>query len=73
MFILEVLLQYVKDYDKILKIYWVLKKKIKYFYISATSFFNSDILGDKMVLKQVNLFPAELYCYCFGCFIRYIS
>lgn len=61
-------LQYVKDYDKILKI--LLKKKIKYFYISATSFFYSNILGDKMVLKQVNLLPSVLYCYSFN--FRYI-
>lgn len=61
-------LQYVKNYNKILKI--LLKKKIKYIYISAASFFNSDILGDKIVLKQLNLLPSVLYCYSFN--YRYI-
>ena len=61
-------LQYIKNYDKILKI--LFKKKIKYFYISATSFFYSDILGVKIVLKQVNLLPNVLYCYSFN--FRYI-
>ena len=57
-------LQYVKDYDKILKI--LFKKKIKYLYISSTSYFRSENLNDKIILKQVNLLPAELYCYCFN-------
>lgn len=57
-------LQYLRGYEKILKI--LLKKKIKYFNISATSYFNSTNLKDKIILKQVNLLPKELYCYCFN-------
>ena len=57
-------LQYIKNYDKILKI--ILKKKIKYLYISATSYFKSKDFNDKIILKQVNLLPTELYCYCFN-------
>ena len=57
-------LQYVKDYDKILKI--LFKKKIKYLYISATSYFKSENSNDKIILKQVNLLPSQLYCYCFN-------
>ena len=57
-------LQYIKNYDKILKI--ILKKKIKYLYVSATSYFKSKDFNDKIILKQVNLLPTELYCYCFN-------
>lgn len=57
-------LQYIKNYKKILKI--LFKIKVKYFYISATSFFYADNLTDKVILKQVNLLPVKLYCYSFN-------
>lgn len=57
-------LQYIKDYDKILK--FLFKKKIKYICISATSYFKSNYNADKIILKQVNLLPIRLYCYSFN-------
>lgn len=57
-------LQYIRDYDKILK--FLFKKKIKYIYISATSYFRSNLNSDKIILKQVNLLPIRLYCYSFN-------
>ena len=56
-------LQYIKNYEEVLKL--LLKKKIKYFCISATSFFYSKF-NKKIILKQVNLFPYFLYCYSFN-------
>ena len=57
-------LQYIKNYEEVLK--FLLKKKIKYFCISATSFFYSKKFNKKIILKQVNLFPYFLYCYSFN-------
>ena len=57
-------LQYIKFYDKILV--YLLKKKINYFCISATSYFYSGSSNKKIILKQLNLLPQKLYCYCFN-------
>ena len=57
-------LQYMKNYEEILK--FLLKKKVKYFCISATSFFYSKKFNKKIILKQVNLLPYILYCYSFN-------
>ena len=57
-------LQYIKNYEEVLKL--LFKKKIKYFWISATSFFYSKKFNKKIILRQVNLFPYVLYCYSFN-------
>ena len=57
-------LQYIENYEQILK--FLLKKKIKYFCISASSFFYSKKFNKKIIMKQVNLLPYVLYCYSFN-------
>ena len=62
-------LQYIKNYDHVLKI--LLNKNIKFFNISATSFFEDKSSFKMFIVKQVNLLPTVMYCYFFN--LNYIK
>ncbi len=57
-------LQYIKDYESLLKT--VLNKNIKFCNIAATSFFYEKSKLKAFIVKQVNLLPAVMYCYFFN-------
>ena len=54
----------IKNFDKILQ--FLLKNSKGFIYISATSYFFKNVLNNKIIVRQVNLLPAILYCYVFN-------
>ena len=56
-------LQYIKNYKKELKTFF---KKTHYILISQSPFFTNDNIGEKIVLKQLNMHPFINYLYLFN-------
>jgi len=57
-------LQYIKEYEHLLKT--LINKNIKFFNITATSFFYEKSSTKLFIAKQVNLLPTIMYCYFFN-------
>jgi hypothetical protein len=58
-------IQYVENYEQILSI--AIKTSKKYIFFSATHFFSKIINKKKrIIVRQVNFLPSEIYCYFFN-------
>ena len=56
-------LQYINNYDTILK--YILNFSRKFVLFSGTHFYKSKKIKSKFVVKQINMLPNKIYCYFF--------
>ena len=56
-------LQYINNYDAILK--YILNFSKKFILISAAHFYKSKKIKGKFIVKQINMLPNKMYCYFF--------
>ena len=57
-------IQYIENYEEILSLATKVSKK--YIFFSATNFFSKTNEVNRLIVRQVNFLPSEIYCYFFN-------